>query len=227
MNKNRRIIDLTHVINPNQEKRKFSVETIGAETVNHNVVRLQKQWYIMSDIHMVSHIGTHIEVPYHILPDGLDLAGMPAEQFCGEGLMLDFSDIQERREITRERVQREAEKAGGIRSSDIVLCNLGYSGRYGQEAYGESPYFSEAAIRWLADQEIKMLGVDAGGVEIPQSEAHVNHTTLFERNISLLENVANLERLPRTRFYVTAFPYPIAGVEAFPVRVVAFCLMDQ
>lgn len=223
----REIIDLTHVIHPNEETRKFSVATIGAETVNPNVVRLQKQWYIMSDIHMVSHIGTHIEVPYHIIPQGFDLAGMPIGQFCGEGRMLDFSHIQQRREITKDQVQKEAEKAGGIREGHIVLCNLGYSKRYGREDYGQSPYFSQEAIRWLAGKNIKMLGVDAGGVEIPQSEEHVNHTMLFEQNICLIENVANLDRLPRNGFYVTAFPYPIAGVEAFPVRVVAFVLDNK
>ena len=73
------MIDLTHVIDPEKVERKFSIETIGAETVNRNVVRLEKQWYIMTNIAMVSHIGTHIEVPYHILPDGHDLASMPVD----------------------------------------------------------------------------------------------------------------------------------------------------
>ena len=60
------LIDLTHIIYPEHTPRRFSVETIGAETVNKNVVRLQGQWYIMSKISMVSHIATHIEVPYHL-----------------------------------------------------------------------------------------------------------------------------------------------------------------
>jgi kynurenine formamidase len=34
--------------------------------------------------------------------------------------------------------------------------------------------------------------------------------------------VAHLELLPVSHFQVAAFPYPIKGVEAFPVRVVAF-----
>lgn len=217
-----KLVDLTHIIDPAKAQRKFSVETIGAETVNHSVVRLQKQWYIMSDIHMVSHIGTHMETPYHIFPQGHDLADIPVEEFCGETVLLDFSDIQRKTEITKERVMEEAENMGGIRKGEIVLCNLGYGDRYGQEAYGESPYFSHEAICWLADQGIKMMGIDAGGVEIPRSEQHVNHKALFERNITLVENVANLDRLPKKRFYVTAFPYPIKGVEAFPVRMVAF-----
>ena len=69
---------------------------------------------------------------------------------------------------------------------------------------------------------MKMMGVDAGGVEIPMSEEHVNHAALFSRNIPLIENVAHLNELSGRRLKVCAFPIPIAGVESFPVRVVAF-----
>ncbi len=216
------IIDLTHIIDPQKVQRKFSIETIGAETVNKNVVRLENQWYIMTNINMVSHIGTHIEVPYHILPDGHDLAAMPVESYCGEAVLLDLSDIRQRVEISRDRVIRAAAEAGGIKEGDIVLCNLGYSDFYGSDRYSQSPYFSEEAIIWLSESGMKMMGVDAGGVELPASEHHTNHTQLFIHDIPLIENVANLNRLPKKRFTVTAFPYPIKGVESFPVRVVAF-----
>lgn len=217
-----KIIDLTHIIDPAKAQRKFSIETIGAETINPNVVRQEGQWYIMTNISMVSHIGTHIEVPYHILPHGYDLATMPIDTFFGDAILLDFSDIQERIEISKEQVIAEASKKGGILSGDIVVCNLGYAEYYGQANYSQSPYFSTDAIEWLADSGMKMMLVDAGGVELPASETHVNHTALFVKNIPLIENVANLKNLSQTRFQISAFPYPIAGVESFPVRVVAF-----
>ena len=71
-----RIIDLTHTIDPEHAGRKFELKMIGADEVNHNVVRLEDQWYIMHDIAMVSHIGTHIEMPYHVLKSGNDLASV-------------------------------------------------------------------------------------------------------------------------------------------------------
>ena len=215
-------IDLTHVLDPKKAQRKFQVETIGADEVNHNVVRMEGQWYIMSDIHMVSHIGTHIEVPYHLFKDAYDLAEMPLDAYYGEACVLDFSGIQKRIPITLELVKEAAEKAGGIQEGDIVLCNLGFADRYGTSEYGNSPYFSTEAIEFLATSGMKMMGVDAGGVEIPMSEEHVNHAALFSRNIPLIENVAHLNDLSGKRCRVCAFPIPIAGVESFPVRVVAF-----
>lgn len=88
----------------------------------------------MTNISMVSHIGTYIKVPYHIFPEGQDLSAMPVESFCGPAVLLDFSDIQQRIEISEERVIKAAEAAGGIKEGDIVLCNLGYADRYGSDA---------------------------------------------------------------------------------------------
>ncbi|MGN0907599.1 MAG: cyclase family protein [Bullifex sp.] len=217
-----KVLDLTHAIDPAAVQRKFSIERIGADEVNHSVVRKEGQWYIMTNISMVSHIATHIEVPFHLFRDGYDLASMPVESFEGDAVLLDFTHIKGRIPITAEDVCKAMEKAGGINPGDIVICNLGYSSKYGTPEYQESPYFSEEAMEKLVSSGMKMMGVDAGGVEIPKSEEHVNHAKLFSNNIPLIENVANLDSIDRPRFRLCAFPVSIVGVEAFPVRVVAF-----
>lgn len=215
------LLDLTHVIDPQMVKRKFSIETIGAETVNTNVVRSEGQWYIMTNISMVSHIATHIEVPYHIFKDGKDLATMDLTSFYGDAVILRFDDIKGRVPISVHQVEHEVKRIGGIKRGDIVICNLGFSHAYGTDEYSQSPYFSQEAIVFLTESGMKLMGIDAGGVEIPQSEEHVNHSMLFKHNIPLIENLANLDALKQDRCMIVAFPYPIKNVEAFPVRVVA------
>ena len=216
-----KLIDLTHVIDPATVQRKFSLEIIGAETVNKNVVRLEDQWYIMSNINMVSHIGTHIESPYHILPEGKDLSKLPLEMLCGNAVMLDLTDLPAKSAITEESVKIAAEKAGGIRKGDIVLCNLGYADFYNTDRYDDSPYFTTEAINFLVRSGMKLMGIDASGVEIPWSEEHVNHLALLSNDIPLLENMANLNAVGATRFKLYAFPISVTGLESFPLRVVA------
>jgi kynurenine formamidase len=216
-----RLVDLSHVIVPGQAGRKFALEMVGAETVNPNVVRRENQWYIMHNIAMVSHIGTHIEAPYHILKDRPDLADLSLDRLAGEAVVLDLTGCPPRSAIPVERVRRAADDAGGIRAGDIVLCNLGMAQHYGTEAYRANPYFDPPAIGWLADRGMKLMGVDASGVEVPGSEEHVNHHALFERGIPLIENLANLDRLSRPRVVVFALPIAVRGLEAFPLRVVA------
>lgn len=217
----KKLYDLTHIIDPAKAARKFSIKTIGADEVNPNVVRLENQWYIMHEINMVNHIATHIETPYHLFKDGEDLAAIAPDRYCGPALLVNLKNLPPKSAITGEALVRAAEEAGGIRPGDIVFFNLGYSDRYGTPDYGNSPHFSNQAIRWIVERQVKMMGVDAGGVEIPGSEEHVNHRALFEKGILLVENLANLDRLPAGRFTVYAFPVPIKGMDSFPLRVVA------
>lgn len=216
-----RVIDMSHVISPGNAGRKFSIEMINPNVVNPNVVRLENQWYIMHNVEMVSHIGTHIEVPYHVREDGFDMATFPLENLCGEAVVLDLTGLAPRTPITVEQIETAAGTAGGIRKGDIVLCNLGYAGKYGTEEYGKAPYFSTEAITWLVDSGMKLMGVDATGVEIPGSEEHVNHHALLDNDIPLIENVTGFDNLTRTRFRFYAFPIAVEGLESFPVRAVA------
>ena len=216
----KKLFDLTHLIDPEKAVRKFSTKIIGANEVNPKVVRLENQWYIMQEIFMVNHIGTHIETPYHLFKDLPDLGKIPPENYCGPGIMVDLKDVPAKTAITKEQVSRAAQKAGGIQKGDIAFFNLGYSGLYGTDGYSNSPYFSNEAICWVVDQGIKMMGVDAGGVEIPGSEEHVNHAALLTKNVLLIENLANLDSVPVSRFTVYAFPLLIKGMDSFPLRVI-------
>jgi len=214
-------VDLSHTIDPNNAGRKFELKTIGADEVNPAVVRLENQWYIMHDITMVSHIATHIEAPYHIMKNGQDLSQIPLETLCGDAVVLDLRGLTKASPITMDIIRKAAEKAGGIRQGDIVLCNLGYAHCYGQPEYQNSPYFLTETIEYLANSGMKMMGVDASGVEIPRSEEHVNHIALLKRGIPLIENVNNLDLLTGPRCKVYAFPLAVKTLESFPLRVVA------
>ena len=163
-----KVIDLTHILDPKKAQRKFEVETIGADEVNHNVVRMEGQWYIMSDIHMVSHIGTHIEVPYHLFKDAYDLATMPIDAYYGEGCVLDFSKIQKRVPITLEMAKEAAKKAGGIHEGDIVnfIGNGHYFSPNAKVGFGCNP--GRAMVRGLnrtaaAKHPYKVTAVRGGG----------------------------------------------------------------
>jgi len=216
-----KIIDLSHIIEPGKAGRKFNLEMVGAETVNPNVIRLENQWYIMHNIGMVSHIGTHIEAPFHILKDQADLAAIPLETLMGPAVILDLKGRPAKAPIGIADVKKAAEKAGGIHPGDIVFGNLGLGPFYGTDRYGGNPYFPPETIAWLAGQGMKLMGVDAGGVEVPGSKEHVSHHALFSRGIPLIENLAHLDRLSKSRVRVYALPVAVRTLEAFPVRVVA------
>ena len=175
-------------------------------------VRPEGEWYIMSDVELMDHVGTHIEVPLHCLKEGADLAQVPVEQLVGDAVVLDLTQAEAEGGVTLEQVVAAADAAGGVREGDIVLAQM-----------GTTQYFATAGLQWLVEQGIKLMGVDSGGVELAHDETHanVNHLLLFRAGIPLIENLANLERLTRTRVRVYALPVPVKGLDAFPLRVIA------
>ncbi len=210
-----RIVDLSQVLHPGKEARRLQVEMVGADSVA-DVARLPGQWYIMHNVSIVTHIGTHIEVPYHILQKGNDLAQVPLESLMGEAVVLDLTSAAPRSAITAAQMQKAAAQAGGIRKNDIVFVRSDCEG----EKQVESPYLAQEAVDWLVSQQIKMIGFD-GGMEVPGSEQHVNHHNFLDRGICIIENVVNLRDLRQSRFTAIALPIAIEGLESFPLRVVA------
>ena len=209
-----RIVDLTQVIEPTTAdvERKFVVHIHDALEEVPGTIRPEGEWYVMSDVELMDHVGTHIEAPLHCLKDGMDLSQIPLEKLIGDAVILDLRDAYSDSGVTPEQVKKAVDDAGGIKKNDIVLCMM-----------GETDYFSTEAIRWLVDAGMKLMGVDSAGVEIPHSVSHANenHLALFRADIPLIERLANLDRLSKSRVKVYALPIPVSGLDAFPLRVIA------
>jgi len=209
-----RLIDLTRVIEPTDANtpRKFVVHIHDALEEIPDKVRPKDEWYVMSNVELMNHVGTHIEAPFHCLKKGADIAQISVSQLAGEALILDLREAEAEGGVTLEQVQAAAEKAGGVHPGDIVFGQM-----------GKTSYFSTAALQWLVDQGMKLMGVDSGGVELAHDKTHanVNHLILFRADIPLIENLTNLDQLTQSRVKVYALPVPVKGLDAFPLRVIA------
>ncbi len=213
---NYRLVDLTHVIEPEVGVRPVHIERVPApEAVPDGM------WYIMHRVDMhLNHVGTHIETPYHVRPDGKDVSTVPLESLCGEAVVLDLTAVPGGGVVSLDDITAAAERVGGIRRGDIVLGRFDYDG--GPDA---NRNFSAEAIAYLVDAGMKMMGVDLPGIELPRSDPRAidqhNHHQLLDNDICLIERVANLASLRKPRVLVFAAPVPIQGLDSFPVRMVA------
>jgi arylformamidase len=209
-----RIVDLTRIIEPTDPdaERKFVVTKRDALQEVPGKVRPEGEWYIMSNVALMNHVGTHIEVPYHCLKEGADLSQIPVDQLVGEAVILDLSETEAEGGVTLTQVQAAAEAAGGIQKDDIVFGRM-----------GPTRYFSTESLQWIVDQGIKLMGVDSGGVELSHDDTHanVNHLLLFRAGIPLIENLTNLDQLSQSRVQAYAMVVPVRQLDAFPLRVIA------
>ena len=178
------------------------------------------------DIH--SHIGTHIEGPYHCLEGGKKLDELPIEKFIGEAVVVDLTrKTKGNREITKHDLQVSGNQ---IKEGDIVLLKTGYDKQFdneqlqSEEYMSNSLYLSDEAIDWLIEQRIKNLGIDFWSIErypIDPKLGEPKHIRLFKEDIPLIHSLVNLVYIKSPRVFFIALPLFISGLDSSPVRAVA------
>jgi|SRR5690606_3525213 len=217
-----RVVELSHDLYPGEEEYQLLVENrqVPDMVAEYKTKVPPGQWYIMSEIDMWSHVGTHMEAPYHYIKDGPDIAAVPLKQVVGECVLIDFSDKGVAEAITLDELKQ---RGGDIREGDIVFVRTGLDHNYRTPRSHDRPYFAEDAIQWLAEEKkIACLGVDCSGIEERTMARQPNHHMLFKHGIPLIEHLRGLDQLRTTRFFVVAVPLRIHNCEASPVSVIAF-----
>lgn len=188
-------------------------------------------WITMSD-----HAGTHIDAVYHINAHGDTIDRMPLGTLCGEAVVLDYTDKRPVRYdpfapqgrritggdwVTVESLEKAAERVGGIRKGDIVLIRT--------DAYKKLPSweychrivpFRIEALKWLLNQGIRVIGLDQPSIDIPPDYGYV-HEHMRQTEWWHFENMANLDKLPTSRFKLVCYPLKLKGGSGSPVRALA------
>ena len=120
-----------------------------------------------------------------------------------------------------------------LKPLDIVLVRTGRDAFYGRPDYvRRGCAVSAEATRWLYDQGVRVMGIDAWGWDRPlwmqaEDAKTERRTGIFwaahqaDLAYSQIERLANLDQLPPTGFTVACFPLRLVGGSAAPARVVA------
>ena len=175
-----------------------------------------------------THIGTHIEGPYHCLEDGKKLDQLPVETFIGEAAIV---DLARKNKLDREINRTDLQESGShITRGDIVLLSTGYDKRFAteqmqsEEYMSNSPYLSDDAIEWLIDRKIKNMGIDFWSIEkypIDPKIGEPKHIRLFKNEIPFIHSLVNLANIKSKRVFFIALPLLISGLDSSPVRAIA------
>jgi len=222
MNDGYRVIELSFDLFPGKEEYTLELKSIPVvEMLPYYANRVpDDEWYVMSEMFLWSHVGTHIEVPLHHIEDGMDCADLPLDRVVGEACLLDFSDKPLFTAITKKEI---IERGSHIQEGDIVFLRTGLDNLYRTSRSHDRPYLEPSAVAWLVEEKkISCLGVDCSGIEKRDEPHQPNHKLLLNEGIPLIEHLAHLERLTQERFYVVAVPLRIHGLDACPISVIAF-----
>jgi kynurenine formamidase len=162
--------------------------------------------------HLVSvgtHVGTHIDAPFHMIAGGKTLNQIPIEQFVGRGCYV---------KVEGNKIDLETVQKVDVREGDIVLLHTGAIEFYHEPRYySDTPEIPEDVARYLVDKKIKMVGMDMSG---PDEEPFKTHKILLSGGVLIIENLTNLDKLAGKDFTVYALPIKL-GIDGAPARVIA------
>ncbi len=174
-------------------------------------------------ITLESHVGTHVDAPSHMEPEGPTLDAYDVSDWVFDALVIDCTEITDREPITTAVLPDPTDH-------DLLCFRTDWSKHWGTDRYWDHPYLSADVAEWCAQHDYS-VGIDAFSPDPTPSvdpdrhndtepDGFPAHDALFDANQRIVENLTNLAALPATcELHVQ--PLPIRGGDGSPVRAVA------
>ncbi|MHB1509729.1 MAG: cyclase family protein [Acidimicrobiales bacterium] len=207
------VVDLTHPMHSD-----MPVMTGISPPRFDDIAQVEQDGYAMSQYHFVNHTGTHVDAPAHQILGGATLDDLPLERFVTDALTIDFS-VRAPGEIPLGELAPHLDE---ITAGDIVLIRSGNSANWGTERYWHGwSYPGAEASRALIARGVVGVGFDGPSADPVESQDYELHHVWLSAGCYIIENLADLELLPRRCRLVVA-PLKAARANGAPARVLGF-----
>lgn len=212
------IIDLTHTITPTIPMYPGSLPPTFKNTGT-----ITRTGYRETELDVVSHTGTHMDAPSHILQDGCTLENLPVSQFCGRAIVLDVTGIcGENNSITVDFLKGYTEI---LHSAEFVLFYTGWEKLWNKPTEYLKDGFavlSAEAAEYLVACGLKGVGTDALSVDPLYHASEMNaHHTLLDGGLVIIESMCLRKVVGRSDLMLFALPMKFSDADGAPVRAVA------
>ncbi len=177
--------------------------------------------YNLELLFLSSHTGTHIDAPYHFASDGITIHQIPLDRLIGRGILIK-SPKEADSAITRADITLFEKENGMIPNGSSVFFFTGWQRNLKDSSYfTRNPGLDTSAARYLASKDINLVGTDSPSIDLGRDESFGTHRILSKGNILIVENLANLDRIPSREFDFAILPLNLKGATGSPVRAVA------
>lgn len=167
----------------------------------------------ITQLQMGTHVGTHIDAPYHFLKDGATVDAIPIETFIGPCLVveLDSDTLIEKKDFLKCSLNGYSRILFKTKNSEQWAKNI-TSFNTDYVALGIE------AAQYLVEINTLLIGIDYLSIESFQSDDNPVHKLLLKNNITILEGL-NLSDVKAGVYELICMPLKLQGNEGAPARV--------
>ncbi len=217
MNAPRRVHDLTAIL-----RTHMPVWPTAPLPVFEPVGIAARDGYNIERVNCLTHTGTHLDAPYHLLEEGETVDRISADRLIGTAAVLKVRPNLEGNLIRTSAL--ETHWPMGF-APEIVLLETGWSHARAptKEYLYDFPGLEPAAAEWLVGKKVKGVGIDTLGIDPYTNAKFEAHKVLLRRGIWILEGLDHLDALSEgTPYLLVAAPLKIEGASGAMSRVFAF-----
>lgn len=163
--------------------------------------------YIITDLHLSSHSGTHIDAPAHYFRGAMAVDDIPFEALIGPAQVLDCTDAGETIE--------EKDLTGRVSGKRLLIkTRFSDATRFSADYPGLKP----DAASYLSGLGLACVGIDSPSIEPFEGDGEV-HRRLLSSGAVILE-LLDLSGVPEGNYQLVALPLRLEGLDGSPVRAI-------
>jgi kynurenine formamidase len=188
----------------------FPAFSPGEEAQRRTLVTIENDGYYLQEWRIIEHIGTHVDAPGHFTVGGRLAPELRPSELIVPAVVIDIADRAAQDPdtvVTVDDLRAFEHRHGRIPRDAAVLMYSGWGAKVGDaDAYRGTdaagtlhfPGFGAEATEWLLRRRrIRSLGVDTLSIDPGISATFDTHLILTGADRYGLENLANLDRIPR------------------------------
>lgn len=165
-------------------------------------------------LRMGVHTGTHVDAPFHFLPEGKTIERIPVKVLTGRAYVLYLPKVDVIDAVVLER----AEIPPRTRRLLIKTKNSQYWAQSLPEFQSDFVGITPDAAELLIKRGVKLIGVDYLSVA-PYKKSRPTHEIFLKAGVVIVEGL-NLSEITPGRYTLYCLPLKLAGSDGAPARAI-------
>ncbi len=168
----------------------------------------------VSRIEMGVHTGTHVDAPYHFLPEGKTIEKLPLKVLTGRAYVLHLPDV----DTITEAVLLRSEIPPRTRRLLFRTRNSEYWKNQPTKFQTRFVGITADGADYLVRRGVKLVGVDYLSVA-PYKQSRPTHEILLGAGVVVVEGL-DLSEISQGRYTLFCLPLKLAGSDGAPARAI-------
>jgi len=158
------------------------------------------------------HAGTHVDAPFHFIADGKRVDELDLELLMGPCRVIELP-------LHKKTIEKQDLEALVPKGTTRLLVKTANGGLLHQkEFYKDFVAFSPAAIEWLLEQGVRLLGIDYLSIA-PYGDDGTVHRLFLRSNETVALEGLDLTEVKPGHYYLICLPMKVQGADGAPARV--------